>query len=173
MAKQRNLMAGVVAGVAGGLAAAWVMNEFIAGPGKQLQTAIARVQGHEPAAAGSDDVDSTGQVADTFSVIATGGQHLTNEQKTKAGNVIHYGFGALMGGIYGGLGEYAPSIRAGMGTTFATALFTGADVIAVPALNLGRAADEQDAGSLAEHYAAHLIYGLATELVRKIVRAAL
>ena len=170
----KNILRGVIAGVAGGLAASWVMNEFIAGPGKGMQTAITRARGQQPAQKSySDDEDSTAKVADTLAVIATGGQHLTYDQKTRGGTAVHYTFGALMGGIYGGLAEFAPSVTAGFGTTYATALFTGADVIAVPALNLSKPASEQDAGSLAEYYAAHLVYGLTTEMVRRLVRLAL
>src|ERR1700733_2321296 len=39
MAKQKSLLRGVLAGMAGGLAAAWVMNEFMAGLGQKLQQA--------------------------------------------------------------------------------------------------------------------------------------
>lgn len=176
MAKEKHILRGTIAGIAGGLFASWVMNQFIAGPGSKMQTAITHAQGKEPeqpdySSAESDD--STAKVADTLSVIATGGQHLTYDQKQTGGSAVHYTFGALMGGVYGALAEYAPSVKAGFGTTYATALFTAADLIAVPALNLGKPANEQDAGSLTEYYAAHLVYGISTELVRRVVRLVL
>lgn len=40
MSKEKHLFRGILAGVAGGLAASWVMNEFIAGPGKKLQQSL-------------------------------------------------------------------------------------------------------------------------------------
>jgi hypothetical protein len=36
----RHPIRGILAGVAGGLVASWVMNQFIAGPGKQLTKAV-------------------------------------------------------------------------------------------------------------------------------------
>ena len=36
MGKQKSVVRGVLAGMAGGLAAAWVMNVFMAGPGQKL-----------------------------------------------------------------------------------------------------------------------------------------
>jgi hypothetical protein len=37
MGKQKSVVRGILAGMAGGLAAAWVMNEFMAGPGQKLE----------------------------------------------------------------------------------------------------------------------------------------
>jgi putative membrane protein len=106
-------------------------------------------------------------------VNLTTGQYLSREQKEKAGPVVHYTFGGLMGALYGGAAEYWPSARAGFGTTFASALFTGADLIAVPALQLGPPADEQPGSAFATPFSAHLVYGVTTELVRRIVRSAM
>jgi putative membrane protein len=78
-----------------------------------------------------------------------------------------------MGGIYGGLAEYCPPVRSSFGTTIGSALFTGADLIGVPVLNLGPAPTEQPKSALASPVAAHIIYGVTTELVRRIVRAVL
>lgn len=175
MSKERHVFRGLVAGVAGGLAASWVMNEFIAGPGPGVASAVNRATGAnqpEPPSTG-DERDSTMKVADTLTEIATGGRHLTLEQQKKGGPIVHYGFGALMGGLYGALAEVMPSVKAGFGTTFASALFTGADIIAVPTLKLGKPADEQKPGALAEYYLAHVVYGASTELVRRLIRAAL
>ena len=44
---------------------------------------------------------SPDKVADRLA--RTIGKQLTTEQKRKAGPVVHYAFGALMGGIYGSL----------------------------------------------------------------------
>ena len=37
MAKQKSLMRGMLAGMAGGLVAAWMMNEFVLGPGQKIE----------------------------------------------------------------------------------------------------------------------------------------
>ncbi len=175
MGKQKSIVRGVFAGVAGGLAAAWVMNEFIAGPGKKLQQAVQSDQENKQQQAHSDEPkeDATMTTADTVVSIATGGKHLSWEGKQKGGPIVHYAFGALMGGLYGGLAEYSSWVRSNFGTTFGAALFSGADLIAVPVLNLSPPLDEQPKSSLASPFAAHVVYGGTTELVRRIVRAIL
>lgn len=175
MSSARKLTRGMAAGLAGGLAASWVMNEFLSGPGQKLQeilqsteqNAQQSIQGQEP------QENSTMKTADAIASTVSGGRHLSWEEKQKAGPVVHYAFGGLMGAIYGGLAELWPGVRSGFGTTFATALFAGADLIAVPVLNLGPPPDEQPAGAQASHLAAHLVYGISTELVRRAARAIL
>lgn len=168
---ERHILRGVIAGIAGGLVASWVMNEFIAGPGMKLQHAAQTPFENVEEKQHEGDPDSTMKVADAVASVATGGQHLTLEQQKKAGPAVHYAFGAMMGGLYGGAVELMPSVKAGFGTTFGSALFTGADIIAVPALGLAPPANEEPLPATGNHYAAHLIYGAVTELVRRIVRA--
>jgi putative membrane protein len=151
-----------------------VMNEFMAGPGQKLQQAVqtSKENRQQQTASEQPKEDATMKVADAV-VNLTTGQHFSREQKEKAGPVVHYAFGGLMGALYGGASEYWPSARAGFGTTFASALFTGADVIAVPVLQLGLPPDEQPGSALATPFSAHLVYGFATELVRRLVRSAI
>jgi len=78
-----------------------------------------------------------------------------------------------MGGLYGALAECWPGARAGFGTTFGSALFAGADLIAVPVLKLGPSADELPIAAEASPLAAHMVYGASTELVRRVARAIL
>ena len=171
---QRHVLRGMAAGIAGGLVASWVMNEFIAGPGKKLQEEVQSTNGNRQQNQGeSQDQDATMKAADLIVSTATGGQHLSLEQQEKVGPVVHYGFGALMGGLYGALAELWPGARAGFGTTFGSALFAGADLVAVPVLRLGPSLDEQGAAAQASPLAAHVVYGATTELVRRIVRAIL
>jgi uncharacterized membrane protein YagU involved in acid resistance len=186
MAEQNgtHLMRGVLAGVAGGLVASWIMNVFMEGAGPKITGAVESMRGQqhadEPAekvqkAAGGDapKEDATMKAADAIVSTVTGGRHLSFEEKQKSGPIVHYAFGALMGGIYGALAEYSPAARAGFGTAFAGALFAGADLIAVPALNLSWSASDAPVSSLATPFAAHLVYGAATEGVRRIVRSVL
>lgn len=166
----RHPIRGILAGIAGGLVASWVMNEFLAGPGKQLTKAIQTPEDQRLQAQHSDEPDSTMKVADALNVAATGGQHLTYEQAKKDGPIVHYAFGAFAGGLYGCVAEYSALSRSGFGTSFGTALFASADLLAVPALHLSPPLDEQPASGFATHFAAHLVYGATTELVRRLVR---
>jgi putative membrane protein len=167
---KRNLPIGILAGIAGGLVASFVMNEFIAHPGKKISEAIETPEDKKQLKALDDGRDATMKTADAIAVTATGGQHLTYEQQSKAGPVIHYAFGGLMGGVYGALAEVSPAARSGFGTTFGSMLFAGADLFAVPALQLGPSLEEEPASSLATPLAAHLVYGATTELIRRLVR---
>jgi hypothetical protein len=173
MATEKCLLRGVLSGVAGGLAASWMMNEFLAGPGTALQHAAEGAPAIGQKLKPQDDPpkeDATMKAADAIVSTATGGRHLTWSEKEKAGPVVHYAFGALMGGLYGGLAEYSGAVTSGFGTTFGGALFGGADVLAVPALKLSPPLTEQSPATLISPFGAHIVYGFTTELVRRVVR---
>jgi putative membrane protein len=169
----KHLVRGILAGVAGGLAAAWVMNEFGNTLGQRISDAVETPADKQELAAQSDGEDSTMKMADKIVETVTGGRHLTHAQREVGGPIVHYTMGAVTGGVYGALAEYLPSVRAGFGTTFGGILFSTADVFGVPALGLGQWPDEYPLSSLANPLASHLVYGATTELVRRVVRAIL
>ena len=170
-----HLASGIVAGIAGGLVASWVMNEFMAKVGPSLQKAVqgddSSGEQQEPVEPKSDD--ATMKAADAVVSTVTGGRHLSHEQKEKGGPIVHYAFGALMGATYGAIAEGLPDATFGFGTAFGAALFGGPDLVAVPALNLSGSPAESPVSSLATPFAAHLVYGTVTEAVRRLVRALL
>jgi putative membrane protein len=172
MAKERSVLRGIVAGMAGGLAAAWVMNVFMAGPGQALQQAVQSDEENreQQAQSGEPKEDATMKAADAIAHTVTG-EHLSWAEKEEGGPIVHYAFGALTGGLYGGLAEYSSAVTSGFGTSFGGVLFSTADLLAVPAFNLGPPAADQPASALASPFAAHIVYGVTTELVRRIVRA--
>ena len=170
MAKQKDLMRGILAGMAGGLVAAWMMNQFIAGPGENLQQAVGGEQ--ESPLTGEPPEDATMKAAAAITEAVTA-EHLTQREKAKGGPLVHYAFGVLTGGAYGGLAEYSSAVTSGFGTSFGGALFSSADLLAVPALGLGPWPTEQPGGAQATPFAAHVVYGITTELVRRLVRAIL
>lgn len=169
----------MIAGMVGGLVGAWVMNEFMTGPGKKLKAAVQSDEQNwqdeieELEAQDHPKEDATMKAADAITKTATGGRHLSWEEKQKAGPVVHYAFGALMGGVYGSVAEYTPTVTSGFGTTFGGVLFCGADMMAVPALKLSPPESVKISPALVPPFAAHIIYGATTELVRRIVRAVL
>lgn len=176
--KETRLFTGIAAGIAGGLAASWVMNVFMAKAGTKLQEAVEDIAGqpHPQQAEPADQEpkeDATMKTADAVVATVTGGRHLSFEQREKGGPIVHYAFGALMGGVYGALAEYSPATRAGFGTAFAGALFAGADLVAVPALNLSGSPADAPATTLVSPFAAHVVYGVTTEAVRRLIRAML
>lgn len=82
--------------------------------------------------------------------------------KQRLGDAVHWGYGILMGGVYGALRSDArtPDLAAGLG--YGTALWVLGDEIMVPLLGLS---DGPTAHSVPEHataLGAHLAYGAAT-----------
>lgn len=182
MAEQERaqLLSGIVAGVAGGLLASWVMNAFMENAGPKITETIESGNGRKRNGGGRSQKngarkeDATMKTADAVVATVTGGRrHLSFEEKQKGGPIVHYAFGALMGGLYGALAEYSPRARTGFGTAFAGALFAGADLVAVPALHLSNPSGDAPVSTLATPFAAHLVYGVTTEATRRIVRAML
>ena len=166
----KHLVRGILAGVAGGLAASWVMNEFTSTLGPKLSKAVETPAEQQELNLQSDDEDASMKAADRIVETVTGGRHLSHAQREIGGPIVHYSMGAVMGGIYGALAEYTDVARAGFGTTFGGVLFATADLLGVPAMHLGPWPDEYPVSSLASPLAAHLVYGATTELVRRIVR---
>lgn len=167
--REKHIVRGALAGMAGGLVASWVMNEFIAGPGVKMRQSLEHEEPN-PKQNKSEEEDATMKAADAIVEVATGGRHLSHEGRKKGGPIVHYAFGALMGALYGGIAELGNAPKAGLGTVFGSVLFAGADLIAVPALNLSSSTESQPASSLISPFAAHLVYGSTTELVRRAIR---
>jgi len=168
MSKQKSLWRGVLAGIAGGLAAAWMMNKFMAGPGQELQQAVQSDEENrqQQAHSGEPKEDATMKAAEDIVHTATG-RHLSYPEEQKAGPIVHYTFGAIAGGLYGGLAEYSSVVTSGFGTSFGGILFSVADFLAVPAVNPPM---DQPASAQASPFAAHFVYGVSTELVRRMLR---
>jgi len=176
MTEPRNshLASGIVAGIAGGLIASWLMNEFMENVGPSLQKAVEGERaGQQSDQGGEKPDDATMKTADAVVSTVTGGRHLSHEGKEKGGPIVHYAFGAIMGATYGAIAEGVPEATFGFGTAFGAALFAGADLVAVPALHLSGSPGDAPASSLTTPFAAHLVYGVATEGVRRLVRALL
>ena len=108
-------------------------------------------------------------------VASLTGHDLTLKEEKKASPFVHYGFGASMGALYGVLHEVAPKrmkqmspLMAGVG--YGSALFVGADEIAVPALGLSGGPKKQPLSTHAYGLASHVVYGVTGEMVRRTVR---
>lgn len=169
--RETHLLRGAAAGIAGGLIASWVMNKFMAGPGKKLEKSIEEQEPAGKKQKNTEEDDATMKAADAIVEVTTGGRHLSHEGRKKGGPIVHYAFGALMGGLYGTVAEYSKTSRAGLGTIFGTVLFVVGDLIAVPAFRLSTPPTEQPASALINPFAAHLVYGSTTEVVRRTLRA--
>lgn len=163
--RESNILKGVVAGAIGGLVASWTMNQFQ----KVWAAAEEKIAGGKPKKSGGDGDDSTMKTADAI-YKAVKGKHLTKAQKKKAGPAVHYAFGAIMGAVYGAATEIAPSANALAGIPFGATLFAGADEITLPLLGLSKGPAEYPLSQHVYGLVSHGVYGVTTEMVRKVVR---
>lgn len=124
---------------------------------------------HKPRPSGEDPTIKT---ADKLSKVLLR-RNLRREHKEKAGPFIHYAFGTAMGALYGAAAELKPGVKCVAGLPFGTALFLGADEIALPALKLTDMPHKYPVSTHVYGLSAHWAYGLTTELVRRVVRRAL
>ena len=167
-----SLGVGIVAGLVGGLVGSWVMLKFIEGPGPRFERAV---QGRpEPTAEEAwrqhEATDSvTMQAAETFYHAATGGK-LTHGERARAGGAVHYAFGGLMGLGYGVAAEYLPVVGLGMGAAFGTMLWAATDLVSIPAVGFAARPGEEPGSAHVAHLAAHLVYGMTMEGMRRLVR---
>lgn len=178
-----NLWKGVAAGLAAGLAATWVMTMFQNLSGK-LEKILEEDEPRNPqhsAERGTEQSSEEGEehgedaTVKAASAISQGLFHheLSEREKKVAGPAVHYGFGTLTGGLYGALAELAPEVTRGAGLPFGTVVWLGADEVAVPAFRLSGPPWEHPPSVHARALAAHLVYGLATEGARRLVRQVL
>ena len=149
------------------------MNQWGAGPGAALNEKLESPQDKQALQAQSDGEDATMKTADALASTARGGEHLTHEQRAAGGPVVHYTYAALVGGLYGGLAEYSSLVRFGFGTAYSAALFAGGDLLAVPALGLSKPLAQIPSTSFAGPFTSHIVFGLTTDLIRRLARLAL
>jgi putative membrane protein len=182
-----ELWKGLAAGLIGGLAASWVMNQFQATLGKLLEGkekphgAQSLQEGSPRHGAGRELQESGSEREDdnaaerTASIVAEGvfGQKLDEREKETGGAIAHYAMGLASGGIYGAAAELLPEVTVGAGLPFGAAVWAIADEGIVPALGLSKAPTEYPLSKHGYAFASHLIYGLSTELVRHAVRRVL
>jgi hypothetical protein len=158
-----NIFKGALAGAVGGLVASFAMNQFQ----KAWSTAEEKITGKKEQQ--RDGEDATMKTADRIA-SAIQGRHLTKQEKQKAGPVVHYAFGALMGAVYGAAVELNPSAHSLAGVPFGTILFASADEVALPALGLSGKPTEYPLSKHVYGFASHAVYGVTTEAVRRIIR---
>ncbi len=145
-----GLLAGAIAGVAGG--AAKMLCEKIVPP---------RPPGREPPPGVLAD-EVTRAVADTS---------LSDEQKESTANVVHWIFSVVTSAIYGAVVEIAPQARAGFGTAFGEFVWLSFHEIALPVLGATPKLSELPISEQSNEFVSHAIFGATVEGVRGLIRA--
>lgn len=156
-----ELFRGMLAGMVGGLAGSCAMVLYM--------EAVSKAQNRDRPPQG-DNV--TAKVAD-LALRKLTGKEPSERTKQTGGAVVHYGFGTLVGAVYGAAVEHLPFAKSGFGALYGTTLFVVADEFLLPRLELAHWPADESALDQLGHLGAHLVYGVATEVVRRAVCARL
>lgn len=165
--REIDLLKGVVAGVAGGLLASFLMEQFQA-----AWSAAAEKISPSPKKPGRPADSATVKVANAITQKIAG-RKVPAEYKSAAGEVVHYGIGAGSAAVYGALAEVAPFVTIGDGLAFGTGVWALADEFAVPKAGFSKPPGEIPLTTHVYALASHLVYGWITETVRRAVRGVL
>jgi hypothetical protein len=161
--RRKKTYKGLIAGAVGGLAASWLMTRFQL----LLSGALGQSEPHE-----GQDEDATVKTAQKISSRVLH-RKLSAEKKKIAGPLVHYAYGTSIGALYGGLAQKRETTTSGFGSAYGTAVWALGDEIAVPALGLGRKPWETPTSQHLQALAAHVVYGVALEGVRRLALKAL
>lgn len=172
---------GLVAGLIGGLVASWIMNRFQDGWSRLAQGNRRSPRGqNEFHSQPESDEERIVEPEDdttvkTASAISEGvfDHKLTQREKKVAGTAVHYALGTGVGGLYGAVAEVAPKVTTGAGLPFGAVFWLVVDEGAVPILSLSKGPTQYPLGTHVYALASHFVYGVTTELVRRVVLKAL
>ncbi len=167
---------GAVAGFIGGAIAAYLMNRY-----QEIESRPVNVRREEQSRRENGEVvpeqsaeqqqggDPKVQVAQRVSRKLFD-HELSDVEKKAASPAVHYGYGAAVGALYGGLAELIPTVGIGLGIPYATLLWLGGDEIALPALGLTEPPTQTPPQKHASALATHFVYGISLDIGRRILR---
>lgn len=166
--RQRSQVRNAFRGAAAGLFAALVMNWFQAGWSKASKALDSPLESDDGNA--SDDAQEPTTVKLAEKLHGTLSDHsLPEKQKSLAGNVVHYSFGAVLGALYVLVGRRYSALRAGYGVAYGAGVSIVADELLVPAIGLSPPPTEVPAKSHLYGFISHLVFGIALEGSRRLM----
>jgi hypothetical protein len=160
-------LAGLVAGVIGGVVATWVLDSYQRGAAAATRQSE-KAAGLDPALSRQAE-EAHGEVAERVT-RAISGTGLSSRRRRQAATYVHYTVGAIAGGVYGFSVEIVPMVKRGYGTGYASLLFLGGSELMVPWLHLGPAPPKTPPAVRARGLSGQMIYGATLETVRRILR---
>lgn len=165
----RTILIGFAAGLAGGAIGTLGMNlsqtamrrasEIIAGP----QDPTERSEENEPKhRAGANPTEKA------YAMVA---QPRTRAEQKAGGRAVHFGFGALTGGLYGMAAAAEPRVTLASGLAFGALVWLAANEIGLVAAGLTKPPQRYRLSTHLFSLASHLIYGVATNAVVRLAPA--
>lgn len=148
----------LVLGAGAGLVAAWAMEET-----QKALAEAARTAGVEPPSGEPSTVKAADRISLEFS-----GQPIVQEKRERAGRMVHYVTGGVLGALYTVLADRLPFVTAGFGGLFGLGITAVLDEGLVPALGFSPPAGDVPLERHAEGVAAHLMFGAALEAARRV-----
>ena len=160
-----DIVKGAFAGLVAGLVATVVMTEY-----QNLVSSLSEEE-NEKKSKNKQKKEKEPATVKAAEMISEGAfdHKLTKSEKEIAGPAMHFAMGATSGVIYGIASELAPITTAGAGIPFGAAVWLIADDVAVPALGLSKSPTEYPISTHAYALSSHLVYGLTTDLVRRLL----
>lgn len=176
--KSPRLLPGAVAGAAAGLAGAWAMVRFNHLISARAGTTDTRHDTHPErrTAARPNDTDGTipdepGSMQAASAVVAPLlGRPLTGREKELGGPILHYGFGAAAGALYGAAAEVDRSVSRAAGIPYGITLWLVANEIGMPAAGFATRPSDYPLSRHAASLASHLVFGMTVEGMRRLLR---
>jgi putative membrane protein len=164
--KKTNLIKGVAAGLASGLIASWTMNQY-----QKIWSAFQEKDGQLTEAEKQRQLDQnvTVKVADSLSRRFLH-RTLQPSEKASAGNLVHYGFGMITGGLYGFAADRSPLFRKALGIPWGTFVWLQADELALPALGLSKPMKAYPISVHLYALTSHFVFGATMEITRRLIR---
>jgi uncharacterized protein DUF1440 len=164
---EADVLKGLVAGLAGGLLASLVMEQFQFLWSKISEGVRRASDGEKPK--GRKRTPATVKAARSISKNVFG-KKLPKPQERLAGEAVHYAMGTTSAAIYGAMTEASPITTIGDGLVFGAAVWLLADEVSVPALRLSKPPTKIPMSTHIYGLVSHLVYGWTTEMIRRAVR---
>ncbi len=98
------------------------------------------------------------------------GRRLSRRDREIGAAALHYVNGAALGALYSVLTELVPAVTWGRGATFGAVFWYFGDEIGLPAFGLLRPPREYSRSARLNALGEHVVYGVTTDLVRRMLR---
>jgi hypothetical protein len=162
-------------GALGGIVGSWAMSEFQA----WWDRAINRGEPYSPAgrhdARGwqeKNEGTNANDIVGRRAAAALLNREPDREERAAAAAASHYLFGAAAGALYGAIAARVGGASPLGGAALGTAMWIGADNVAMPLLGLARSDIDYPVESHVQSFASHIVYGLATQSTYGLLRKA-